>query len=285
MLKNILKIAVIAISSWLSAACDEAVEREPGKAVIEGTFSSDGYPVVIFSRSVSPDYDGSIAEAVINWGKVTVSDGEHEVILTGRVDNSYLPPFCYYSHDIKGIPGKTYTVTARFNELYAESTVRMPYPTPIDSISIVKTDVDTLRAATLHFTSPPDTPAYFYLTLQRNERGAHPEPCLLGTVEAANANTPYSIAILRPRIKLPKQIVSSDDTGDYISSLIVGEEWIVALNRVEKGVYEFWKSYDNMLLFSSSPFIATDESLSTNITGGYGVWSPQGSASLEFTVK
>lgn len=285
MLDNLLKITVIAIISWIVAACDEAVERVPAKAVIEGTFSSDGYPVVIFSRSVSPDYNGSISDAVINWGKVTVSDGEHEVILTGRVDNSYLPPFCYYSHDLKGIPGKTYTVTARFNDLYAESTVRMPYPTPIDSISIVSTDVDTLRAATLHFTSPPDTPAYYYLTLQRTERGSHPQPCLLGTIETDNANSHYSIAVLRPRIKLPQQIASSDDSDDYISSLIVGEEWIAALNRVEKRVYEFWKSYDNMLLFSSSPFIATNESLPTNIIGGYGVWSPQGSASLEFTVE
>ncbi|MDE6812094.1 MAG: DUF4249 domain-containing protein, partial [Muribaculaceae bacterium] len=172
----------IASSCCLSGGCDDAMEYPPKMAVIEGTFSSEGYPVVLFSSSVVPAEEGNISDALINWGKVTISDGEREVILSGRKDNSFLPRFYYYSQAITGEPGKTYTVRARFKDLYAESTVRMPFPTAIDSITFSSTDVDTLRATTVHFTSPSDVPAYYYITLHNPVRGSHPMPCLMGTI-------------------------------------------------------------------------------------------------------
>ena len=276
-------IAVILFLIFLlGSSCEENISVKENKAVIEGVFSSEGYPTVLFSSSVSPGVDGNLSDAVINWGKVTISDGEREVILSGRVDNTYLPPFRYYTYDMKGEPGKTYTVKADFKDLHAESTMTMPHPTPIDSITFAPTETDTLRATTLHFTSPADTPAYYYLTLQRNERGAHPSPTLMGTIIADLPLTHYSIPVLKPKIK-----INSSDPGlaqDFVPQLTVGDEWIVELNRVERPVYDFWKAYDNMILFSTSPFISTNESLPTNINGGYGVWSPQGTTSMLFKV-
>lgn len=287
MLNNIYKLSGIILLLAAVASCDSEPSYPESKAVIEATFDSDGYPTVLFSSSVVPGIDGSLADAVINWGRVTISDGEREVVLTGYADQSYLPPFRYTTLDMKGEPGKRYTIKARFQDLYAESTVFMPYPVQIDSITFVPTEVDTLRAATLHFTSPSETPSFFYLTLQSPVRGSRPNPCLMGTIRTDEANKHYSLALLKPKLKINniEDEIESGIKRDYVSQLTVGEEWIVRLNRVEESVYNFWKAYDNMILFSTSPFISANESLPTNIEGGLGIWSPQGSSLLLFKVE
>lgn len=259
------------------AACDETPSPADRQAVIEGYISNDGYPTVYFTSSVTPDDGGSISDAVINWGKVTIDDGEREVVLTGRVDDTGLPPYRYYTLNMVGESGRTYRIKADFKDLHAVSEVRMPFPTPIDGLTFEETSVDTLRAVTLHFTSPEDTPAYYYISMRKQEKESRFSPCVMGSICADIPGAHYSIPVLKPRIKI--------DGEKYVSSVAVGEKWEVSLNRVEKEVYEFWKAYDNMILFSNSPFISSSQSLPTNIVGGLGIWSPQGVSTLRFEVE
>lgn len=65
----------------------------------------------------------------------------------------------------------------------------------------------------------------------------------------------------------------------FIPQLIKGEKWEVKLCRISKDVYEFWKEYDNAVMFGGSQFVNASQSLSGNIIGGYGVWSVQGVSS------
>lgn len=270
-------IFLLSLLGSLAAGCTTDPVQSERKAVIEGYICSGETPLVIFSSSIVPEISGNISDAVINWGRVSVSDGDTTVLLTGRVDDSYLPPFVYYTFDIKGIPGKTYSVTADFKDLHASAVVRMPEPTPIDSITLKATDNDSVRAATLHFTSPSDVPAYYYLTLRRNERGSERHPCMMGTLIADKPLTHYSLPIFRPRVRI--------ESTSHKVNLEVGEQWTVGLNRLEKDVYEFWKAYDDMVMFSASPFISTNASLPTNIAGGYGIWSVEGSSTMELNVE
>ncbi len=273
--KTILSLTLLLLSAIMYTACDDTDAPQTRKAVIEGVINSGDYPSVLFSASVAPGIDGSLKETVINWGKVTISDGEREVVLTGKVDNAYMPPYRYYTTEMIGEPGKTYTITADFADLHAAASMRMPYPTAIDSITLSQT-TDSLFAATLHFTSPDDTPAYYYLTMAEDRKGSVHRLCMMGTIRADVPGKHYSVPVLRPKVKI--------DSVKYIAQLKLGEEWNIRLNRVEKEVYDFWTAYDNMILFSASPFISTDESLPTNINGGYGIWSPQGSTSTDIIV-
>lgn len=270
---NIIKhLAVWMLLLVFFVRCErENVDLAPSLAVIEGTFDTDGYPVVLFSSSVTPGIDGTIKDNVINWGKVTISDGEREVILTGRRDDKYLPPYKYYTREMKGVPGKIYRLTAEFDNLYAESECLMPYPTEIERVEIASTESDSLKSATLYFIAPEDVPAYYYVSLVDLTLQSVPRPCVMGTLRTDVAGKEYSIPIMRPKIKI--------DGDVYIPNLSVGSVYRVYLNRVTKEVFEFWRAFDNMVMFSSSPFISSDQSLPSNIKGGYGVWSPQGSAS------
>lgn len=247
--------------------------------VIEGWFDSDGYPVVIFTSSLKPDdTDRSLAEKVIRWGVVKISDGENEVILTGAPAKDFFPPYRYYTTAMRGVPGKTYTVTADYRKLHASASCTMLPPTPIDSITVENIEgSDSLRAATLFFTSPPDVPAFYYVTVREKEKGARPLPALLGTLRAADAGRKMAIPVYHPKNLL--------DSAHYRPQLISGEELEVNLCRVTEEVYGFWCSYDNAVLTGNSQFLNnTAETNRGNIFGGYGIWSVQGTSHFYLTV-
>lgn len=274
--KKIISLNLLGIMTILFSGCEkEYVSLALTKGVIDGRFGSGGYPDIVFTRSIVPEEEGTLSEVMINWGKVTIDDGEREVILTGRMDSSRVPPFRYYTFDMLGEPGKTYTLKASYRDISVESVSRMPYPVPIDSIVLAPTESDSLRSAILYFTAPDEVPAYFYISMR--EGGGSDNPCMFGCIRTDRVGEKCSLSVLRPRQRI--------DSVKYVSHLKVGEVVTVSLNRVEKEVYDYWSAYDNMVMFSSSPFISTNESLPSNIEGGFGIWSPQGTSSRTIVVK
>ena len=65
--------------------------------VVEGWIEDGGFPVVMVTTSVpvSSEYEkwDSLEDHLVRWAKVTVSDGENEVVLTGKMDRNYFPPY------------------------------------------------------------------------------------------------------------------------------------------------------------------------------------------------
>lgn len=46
----------------------------------------------------------NIADNLVRWGKVTVSDGDTAIVLTGGYDKRHFPPFLYKTYDMVGAP-------------------------------------------------------------------------------------------------------------------------------------------------------------------------------------
>lgn len=249
------------------------------RAVIDGWLDSDGYPVVVFTASMQPgEGEQSVADKMIRWGKVTVSDETDTVILTGKLDRSYFPPYRYYTFGIKGQPGHTYRVTAEYEDIYAWAECTMPYPTPIDSLTLRPIEGnDSLRAGTLHFTAPEDCPAYYYLCMREFGDGGRPLPTMMGTVKATRPGEKISVGVYNPKNQL--------DTVPFVPQLKIGRQVEVKLCRVTEEVYDFWSSYENSVMFGGSQFITSETSAPGNVAGGYGVWSVQGVSAYYLTVE
>ncbi len=274
----VMLVSLPVLSSLMWSCDDIGDEPSAPMAVIEGWLNSDGYPVVIFTESIVPEQSGSIRDKLITWGKVTISDGEREVVLTGGANSMMFPPYRYYTYEMKGVPGRTYTITAEYRDLKARATCRMPSSTPIDSIVLKPiADNDTLRTGVLYYTAPDDCPAYYYLTISDGHSRSRPYATLMGTSMATNPGERMSIPVFMPKLRI--------DSLTYVPQLEVGTEFTVHLNRVTEEVYEFWKAYDNMLTFGNNQFISSSISLPTNIEGGLGVWSAQGSSSWRLKVE
>ncbi|MCM1348090.1 MAG: DUF4249 domain-containing protein [Firmicutes bacterium] len=263
----------------LFAAASSDIPEEPMRLpVIEGWIDSDGYPVVMFTSSLPPSTEGgNVAEMMIRWGKVVVSDGCDSVILTGGPNSGYFPPFRYYSFDMKGVPGRTYTVDVEFDNLHARAECRMPEPTTIDSIVFRGADSDTLRTGTLYFTAPADCPAYYNLEIKEYGRRRRAYPAMLGAISTTVPGAKVEVPVFRPKNEL--------DTGLFVPQFAVGDEIEVSLCRVEKPVYDFWSAYDNDVVFGHSVFLGTSAPLPTNVQGGLGVWSARGVDKRAVTVR
>lgn len=255
---------------FLLASCIEEPPIATEKAVIEGWINSDGYPVVIFTSSISPDEeDITLSDKIIRWGKVTITDSVDSFTMTGGPDNDFFPPYRFISYQMKGEPGKTYKIRAEFKNLVAEAECTMPMPTPIDRVEVLPIeDNDSLRAATLYFTTPANCPSYYYLTIREAESGKQPLPAMLGTYKATTPGIEASIPILHSKNHL------NDDI--FVPQLKIGEKLEISLCRISEEVYEFWSAYDNAVLFGGNQFFDSAQSLHGNIQGGYGVWSAQG---------
>ncbi len=263
------------------AACDSGEPAPaPQRLVVEGWLNSGSYPEVLLNLSMVPsDQEQSVAESIVRWGKVSISDGQQEVILTGAPSDRYFPPYHYYNFDMVGEPGKTYTLRATYRGMEVISTVTMPRPTPIDGIDVTPVaGNDTLRHLTLRFTAPDDTPAYYHLSAQVLGIDGREYPCMLGAHEVLKPG----VEVVLPVYRANRSTATAVD--EYVADFPVGSRVSVTLARVSPEVFEFWRAFDNASLVSGSVFVGAPGSLPSNIDGGYGVWSPQGATTLHLSV-
>ena len=256
------------LSLFLSGCVQPAPEEEE-KAVIDGWIDSEGYPIVIFTSSIVPGINNTnLAEKIIRWGVVTISDGENTIIMTGDPAEDYFPPYRYVTFKMKGEPGKTYHITADYQNYHAEARCIMPEPTPIKEIRLHEIENnDSLRSAELSFVTPTDVPAYYYITLRNQGESGRFMPTMLGTYKATIPGLEVTVPVLHPKNQL---------SDSFSSQLKIGEKVEISLCRITPEVYAFWNSYDNAVLFGGTQFFSSTQSLPGNILGGYGIWSAQG---------
>ena len=263
--------ATIILGTLCLAACESEFEPLPSRLVLEGCFDSMGYPDIILTRSIVTDGTNTdVSELLMRWATVRISDDSgREVILTGSPSKRHFPPYHYTTTEMRGEPGRTYTITATYRDLSVTATARMPYPTLIDSVSSAPvSDNDTLRALTLHFTAPNDCPAYYHVSTMLHGCDGRFLPGTLGVVEATTPGAAMSVPAMRAK--------SSVDTADFVPHMPAGALCGIRLERVEPEIYEFWKVFSNQALFGSSEFFDTTFSLPGHVDGGFGIWSPQG---------
>ena len=143
-------VAVIMFLLSFSSCHYEPIDYS--KMVVEGWIDAGKHPIVMLHTSYSlnqPTDDTTqlidvLAEHMILFGKVTIFDGEDSVILTGRVDTNYLPPYIYTTTKIIGEVGKTYSLRASYTTPYttliAKSQTEIPAVATFDSIRVTEYD-------------------------------------------------------------------------------------------------------------------------------------------------
>lgn len=256
----------------VTAACEDEPQPATVKPVIEGWIDSGGYPRVIFTSSfvVGDGTDGeTIADKIIRWGKVTISDGDKTVVMTGGPDNDLFPPYSYYTYYMEGVPGKTYTITADYEGFHAEASARMPSPPEVIDLRTERiAGSDTLRSASVVIAAPDDCPAYYHISTRVIPDDTRHYPALLGCAAAETPGQTIEIPIYRGKTSL------SD--SDFVAQLPTNRAVSIKIERVTREVYDFWKSFNEATLFGGSLFVNCSTSLPSNISGGLGYWSPQG---------
>ena len=286
-------VLILALAALL-ASCATNPPR-PESMVLEGWIDADGHPVVMIHKSYvmtnAPDSSMSlediVEEQLIPFGKVTVSDGDEELILTGRLDTAYLPPYTYSTINMTGQVGKRYTVTAKYKDMYATASTTIPPIAYLDSLSI-RTDT-TGKADVRAYISGTDTCAESYYALFARETGTK-QFCLcpFGVFDGKEAqNGLLEMSVYNPITDTTKVEAGFSTNFFYRDTATTRppKEYQLKVARIDYPSYQFWKAYNEQVITGGVLFVTVYKNMPSNIVGGIGNFSGFGSSFYRLSIQ
>lgn len=277
-MKNVILLFLVAFL-W---SCNGDIEPPASQQiVVEGWIEEGGHPVVILSFTIPLDEEytslDSIDQYLIRWGRVSVSDGENTVVLSGKYDKGYFPPYIYTSTSITGQAGKTYTLRADYKNYHATAQTTIPKSVPIDRVySVPVGNSDTLR--TVHAVFRPEGGEQYFKLFTRSEMNDQQYlSSSLGILDATTLSNPADVPVYRG-MKVTNQ-------EHYDSHYVVGDTVIVKLCTLDRQSYDYWKDWGDAEEFSANPLFNVMRNPRSNIQGGVGYWCGYGKSQKVIIVK
>ena len=268
---------------FLLSICLIGCEREDidhTKMVVEGWIDAGRHPIVMlhtsYSLDASSDPDttllGILEEHMVLFGKVVLFDGEDSVILTGRVDTNYLPPYIYTTTRIRGEVGKTYRLRATYKDFSAQSETAIPETAVLDSIRtyVNSQKVNVVGCANHLEIGEP------YIIMARTTEDKQYRICPMGAFRATREQ--MKITINNP--------IKFSDEGMMLQTLFPQTDSIdiaIKFAKVGELEYQFWDSYVAQTMTQGLFFMETHGNIISNIQGGNGYWCGMGAS--EYIVK
>ena len=269
-------ILLIILISLFSCESDDTIQVQP-QLVVEGWIDSDGFPVVILTTTAPIDEHkqsiSSLEDYVVKWAKVTVSDGEQEVVLTGKVDKDYFPSFIYTTGQMRGFAGKTYKLRVEYDDYYAEAETTIPQKIEVDSFKVARLGKDSqYYGLHAYFEDNPSEKNYYkffvytssspYRSFTSARLGLINDEVITGTTICAPIHRDHSIT----------------EWDDYEQNFTFAEIVRVKIAQIDSIGYQFWKSYEEASTLSRNPLFPTTKSLRSNVNGALGYWLGYGSS-------
>ena len=272
-----LLFAIIVVS------CTHETPQEPSM-IVEAYIDANGYPTVLLHKSYVldniPDSVQTLEEIaeqqLIMWGKVTISDGENEVILTGRLDTLYLPPYTYSTLNMVGEVGKTYTLTATYKQMTATATTTIPPIATFDSIRVFSNEGNKHILA--YVSNPPTTEPAYYAMFMRYKGDKQYLLCPFGVFDNSKMhNDLLEVMVYNP--------FGNDTNLEYdFDKADTAHIYQLKLARLDYESYRYWNDYVSMATTKGIFFVPIYENLHGNVSGGIGNFTGMGSTIYNLSI-
>ncbi|MCX2452124.1 DUF4249 domain-containing protein [Pedobacter sp. PLR] len=246
-------------------------EGNPGlykpRFVVEGWIEQDDFPYVIVTHNL-PFFtavdSAQLAEVIIRYAKVTVSDGTETEVLTATTDKRYFPYFVYRGTSLKGKVGGKYSLKVEYAGNTLTSETEIPNPVNLDSIWFTEKQVNN-RQLNVQIVDAANEKNYYRL-YTKLEKEVIFTPTLLANQDDLFFNGK----------KLVMQVnrgMANNLTTKHDPYFNIGDTVLVKLSAIPASGYAFWNSLQDEILNGSNPLISSSKALKTNIKGpGVGVW-------------
>ena len=278
----------IILFSVLLSSCRSWQPEGEEVLVVEGWIEEGAYPIVMVTTSVptSTEYQ-SIDEQrshLVRWGKVSVSDGEKTVVLTGMQDKRFFPPYIYTctgSNTIRGELGKAYSIKVEYSGDVVTGTTTVPATVPLDSLWCEPSEKENGKYLIKARFSYPDNDDCFYRLLIKVEgKDSTYVPAYKGVVseEFRGGQTVMSV----------QRGVSVENEVELFWNPALfeeGERVCVKFCSMDRKSYEFWSTYDRMVSLVSVPLFPATYNPDYSLEGGIGYWCGYGAKEYKITVK
>lgn len=264
----------MALSALLLSCSGDYLPEQNDELVVEGWIEDNGFPVVILTKNIniSNKYQSldSLSSRIVRWAKVTVSDGEKSVVLTGRYMKGYTPPYIYTTSHFRGEAGKTYLLTVEYGDFHATATTTIPKTQKIDELTVERcAQSDTLYQISLRYNDDEAEQNYYQIFTRVGGRDVRQYlAAYLGTIDNR---------VVKPKTKIPVYRGRDINTLDYTPYYTINDTVAVKFAHIDSTSYNFWYDYTRNLTTAGNMFFATAASLRSNIIGGTGYWCGMGS--------
>ena len=276
--------ALAAMTVAVMAGCngDSLQSSDPAGIVVEGWIDSGRFPVVTLTRPivVTGKYQSleQLESYLVRWARVTVSDGEREVVLTGHKDKFYYPPYVYTTTEMRGEPGKTYRLTVDCTDgTHAEAVTTIPQPATIDSFRIAGTATsDTLRQLYAYINDPRTEDRKYKLFTHVLGAPYGYRSAYLGLTRTDLLPPSGEISVNRGRLYSAQHFTPYFTTGSSV---------VVKLAHIGDDAYRYWRAFEDMADLSRNPLFPVTNNLEGNVKGGLGYWFGYGATYYRVTIK
>ena len=241
--------------------------------VIEGWVEDNARPIVMVTTTVPDDTEyrdvEDLKKHIVRWAKVTVSDGDKDVILSGRIDKQYVTSYIYTKDTFEAEEGKTYTITAEYGGRKATASVKVPSAVDLQYLKVEKVeDKDGAYRIVAGLQDPPSTVDRYKFFVRREGKDSTYMSSFLGYVDDANLSSEVEeIAVYRGYSILNEdgdQYFSADDVV-YIKFCVLDDQ-----------TWKYWSDFEDIFSLSRNPFFPVTSRIRSNVTGGLGYWSGYG---------
>lgn len=257
------------IFSFILISCENTDQPEISQIVVEGYIDNGKFPIVFVSKAIpltSEVQELDIMDYCIRWAKVSINDGNNEVVLTGKWDDGYFPPYIYTTTHIRGIENNKYTIKVEYENFKATATTSIPTKPIVDSIKIIPTEVDSLCQIKLCITDNPEERNFYKIFVKKytNKYNKQWLSSYLGIVSDEVLDNSNEILV--------NQASYIVDNNDFIPHFSYNDIISIKFAQIDENAYNFWNDYENQTSFSRNPLFPLSENLTTNIDGGFGCW-------------
>ena len=260
----------------LFSSCEDikyVITEGDSKLVVEGWIEEGDVARVLVTRSIPmtvPIDSLNLVRYVIRSAMVIVSDGTVCDTLRLMSARNYLPPFLYVGEKIIGKTGGEYALTVKYLSHTLTAETYIPPTVPITDARYERQNpADTIGNLVVEFTDPGDRQYYYQIATRLEGRDRIFVPCLYGNLNSRNFVSPdVSIQVTRGITVFPRTSFESHfNDGDRIA---------VRLRTMPKEGFDFWNSWQNVMVNAHNAIFPANSSLKGNITGGIGIWCGYG---------
>lgn len=271
---------VLILSFLLYSCVREEVDHT--KMVVEGWIDAGKHPIVMLHTSYSlslsePDSTtllDVLEQHMVLFGKVVIFDGEDSVILTGRVDTNYLPPYIYTTTKIIGEVGKTYSLHAKYKEFSAKAKTEIPKIASLDSIRVTNLNQKMNVVGYANHLEVGET----YILMARTTDQRQYKICPMGAFRASS--TESIITINNP--------IDFTGEGAILQTLFPKTDSVeisIKFAKIGEAEFQMWDSYIAQNLTQGMFFMETHSNIISNIENGNGYWCGMGASEYSISLE
>jgi hypothetical protein len=254
---------------------DAKIPAAESGLVVEGWIENGRHPVVIVTTSVptTTEYQDweSLYDHLVRWAKVTISDGEQSVVLTGKYSDDYFPPYIYTTARIMGEVGKTYWLTVEYEDMVATAVTTVPEPVELEYVKVKEVEAGYKIVAGIRDDKTVKN-YYRFFTMVEGVDSTY-APSLLGLIDDAVLTEDVNEAFVNGQYMAMTDSIKRPPT-QYLKDDVVR----IRFSNMDEQAFNYWTDYDDIASLAASPFFPVNKKIRSNVSSGMGCWAGYGSS-------